>query len=409
MAGDLLIRRARAVRPAGVATADVRVRGGRIAEVATPSLPWHGEPVLDAAGRWLLPGLIDVHCDAIEREVQPRPNVDMPYEVALPEIDRKLALCGITTMYHGVSFGGGVGVRSNEGAAELVRTLARFASGRTLVRHQVHLRFEVSNWSALDLCAELVDEGSVGLLSLMDHTPGQGQFRDPARFRNYARKTFFAGDEEIEGIVAEMRAGRDRVREHDLLNLADAARRARVPVAGHDPDSPRAVELAISRGATLVEFPIELEVATYAMSSGVHVCVGAPNLLHGRSHSGNLSARDAIAAGGADVICSDYYPSGLLPAVWLLAHSGVRALPEALAMATTNAADAVGLSGIAGTIAPSLIADLLLVGEADGCPVVDMTIVGGEVVLEAARRGRPPVPRTEPVAAAPPMVGAHPY
>ncbi|HEY3109012.1 MAG TPA: alpha-D-ribose 1-methylphosphonate 5-triphosphate diphosphatase [Chloroflexota bacterium] len=405
MPGDLLIRRARAVLPDRVLPgADVLVRGGTIAAVAPSPLDEYGPAILDAAGQWLLPGLIDVHCDAIEKEAQPRPGVRLPFEVALRELDRKLALCGITTMFHGVSFGAGEGVRDNRTAAELVRAIAAFGEGDTLVRHRAHLRFELSNWSALDLVADLLDEGAVGLLSFMDHTPGQGQYRDPARFREYVRKTFWVGEEEIDRIVQEKHEGRSRVGEAHVRALADRASAAGVPLAGHDPDSAAAIDLAVERGVGLVEFPIGLEVAMRATERGLRVCVGAPNVLRGRSHDGNLSARDAIAAGAADVLCSDYYPAGLLAAVFALVGDCVLDAPAAVAMATSSAAAVVGLEGFAGAIRTGRRADLLLVSTAGGYPAVEATIVGGEVVLTAAGRGAPrprdPAPR-RPVAARP--------
>lgn len=387
MRGNLLVRRARVILPDGVlCPADVLVRNGNVVRVSTERLEHGGELLLEADDAWLLPGLIDVHCDQVEKEIQPRPNVQLPHDLALGELDRKLALCGITTMFHGVSFGAGLGVRSNEGAAALVRAIARFGRGPTLVRHHAHLRFEVSNWPALPLVAELIDEGSVGMLSLMDHTPGQGQFRDPKRFRDYIKKTFWAGEDELDRIVAELAAGRARVTDDDLRALCARADAARIPIAGHDPDNRGAIDLALERGAGMVEFPITLDVARYAAELRVSVCVGAPNVLNGGSHDGNLSAREAIGEGAADILCSDYYPSGLLPAVFRLVHDGVISLSEAVALATANAAASAGLRGVAGAIAPGYRADLILVSEASGRPNVEATIVGGEVVLTTARR-----------------------
>jgi hypothetical protein len=137
MPGDLLIRNARVVLPDHVLReADVRVRNGNVVQVSGDVLEPAGEPILDADGARLLPGLIDVHCDTVEKEVQPRPGVCLPFDLALAELDRKLALCGVTTIFHGVSFGAGEGVRSNETAAALVRAIAAFGRRRALVRHQ---------------------------------------------------------------------------------------------------------------------------------------------------------------------------------------------------------------------------------------------------------------------------------
>jgi phosphonate metabolism protein PhnM len=274
---------------------------------------------------------------------------------------------------------------SRETAAALVRAIAAFGRRRALVRHHAHVRFEVSNGTALPLVADLIDEGAVGMLSFMDHTPGQGQYRDPRRYREYVRMTYWAAEEEVDRIVAEKLAGRALVREEELRALADLAEAAWVPVAGHDPDTVDAVDRAVERGAGLVEFPVTLDVARYASDCGVHVCVGAPNVLHGRSHDANLSAREAIGADAADVLCSDYYPAGLLQAVFALGRDGACTLPEAVAMATANAATAAGLQNVAGVIAPGWRADLLLVTDEDGRPTVQATVVGGELALAVGR------------------------
>lgn len=394
MHGNLLICGARAVLPDRVlAGASVRIAGGQIAAIREQRIkPFPGETILDAEGRWLLPGLVDIHCDAIEKEVQPRPTVRLPFELALMEIDRKLALAGVTTIFHGVSFGSGEGVRSNEVAAGLVRAIARFAAGSTLVRHRVHLRFEISNWQALGMVEGLIQEGHVGMLSFMDHTPGQGQYRDPERFVHYLRKTYWVGEEEAAHIVRQKVEGRNRVSEGQLRKLATLTLRADVPVAAHDLDSPEAVQRALSLGATIAEFPISTDVALYATRSGLDVCVGAPNALRGCSHDGNLNAREAISANAADLLCSDYHPSSLLQAPFALAASDLLPFPRALAMATQHAASAAGLGGLAGALETGGRGDLLLVSEVDGRPVVDVTIVGGQVVLAAG--ARKPVPRT---------------
>lgn len=388
MRGDLLIRGARVVVADRVLpVADVRVAGGLIEAVSEqPLAPRPGEAVLPAAGRLLLPGLVDCHCDAIEREIQPRPGVLLPVDLALAELDAKLALAGITTMFHGISFSAGEGLRSNEAAAELVRAVEAFCTGPAMVRHRVHLRFEVSNWQGLDLVAGLVAAGAVSLLSFMDHTPGQGQYTDPRGFREYMRKTYGAGDAEVEDIVRDKIEGRQRVGDAGIARLAGLAEAVGVPVAAHDPDTLGAVERARALHIRLAEFPITMNVAHAARERGMHVAVGAPNVLHGRSHNGNLSARDVIAAGAADVLCSDYHPAALLHAVFRLQTLGLRSVPAAVAMATQQPACATGLGDLAGAIAPGRWGDLLLVAEQGGRHAVATTVVGGEVVLENAPR-----------------------
>jgi alpha-D-ribose 1-methylphosphonate 5-triphosphate diphosphatase len=342
-----------------------------------------GEPVIDAEGLYLMPGLVDLHCDAVEKEVQPRPGVRLPLEMAFAEIDRKLAMAGITNMYHGVSFGAGEGLRSTETAIALVRALAKFVTGHTLIHHQVHLRFEMSNYSALEPVADLIKDGCVGLLSFMDHTPGQGQYRNIEVFRQYVRRTYWVTDSQIDRIIQQKTEGRQRVSEQDLLTLAKLAQSRRIPIAGHDPDSQKSVEFARLLGANVLEFPISLEVSRYAIGRGMHVSVGAPNLLIGRSHDGNLSAREAIAEGHADLLCSDYYPAGILQAIFALHNSGLKELPAAVAMGTSGPAQTLHSRPHLGAVEPGLDADLIIVRVEDGRPEVVATIVGGVVVMAA--------------------------
>ncbi|HEX3724130.1 MAG TPA: alpha-D-ribose 1-methylphosphonate 5-triphosphate diphosphatase [Nitrolancea sp.] len=388
MVNSLLIKEARAVLPDRVLeSASVRVAQGTIVEVSATSLTAQpGEAVIEAGGRFLIPGLIDLHCDNIEKELQPRPGVMVPMELALAELDRKLALAGITTMYHSISFGAGEGVRSNEVAAQLARAIAHFATECTLVNHRVHIRFELSNYEALDLTAELLEEGTANLLSFMDHTPGQGQYRNPERFREYVRKTYHLGEDAVESIVQMKLDGRARVTDAQVRELAALALRRGIPLAAHDLDTRNAVTEAVARRITLVEFPMSLDVAQFATDHGLHNCVGAPNVVLGRSQDGNLSAREVIAAGAADVLCSDYHPGSVLRAIFMLADLGLVSLCDAVALATRNPATAVGLGDTTGVIQVGAAGDLLLVSEDDGRVAVDSTIVAGEVVLTATPR-----------------------
>jgi alpha-D-ribose 1-methylphosphonate 5-triphosphate diphosphatase len=290
-------------------------------------------------------------------------------------------------MYHAISFGAGEGVRSNEVAADLIRAIARFAGGSSLVNHRVHLRFELSNYEALELVGLLLEEGTVNLLSFMDHTPGQGQYRNPERFREYVRKTYMLGEEAIDGIVQMKLAGRALVTSDRIRELAALAHRQGVPLAAHDLDTREGVDEAVDLGVTLVEFPMSLDVAEYSASQGLHNEIGAPNVLLGRSQDGNLSAREVIAAGAADLICSDYLPASVLRAVFTLAELEIATLPTTLAMTTRIPAAAVGRPDGEATLVPGAPADLLIVSTASGQPIVDQTIVAGEIVLTAAARG----------------------
>jgi alpha-D-ribose 1-methylphosphonate 5-triphosphate diphosphatase len=247
----------------------------------------------------------------------------------------------------------------------------------------VHLRLEVTNWQAFPLVVDLLREDGVGLLSFMHHAPGQGQYRDPQRYHAYLRKTFALSDAELAEVLRQKEEGARRVSPEDLAALARVARVRGVPLAGHDPDSPERVEEDLRRGASIVEFPVTVEAAA-AAAGRVHISVGAPNVLHGGSHDGNLRARDLIARRYATVLCSDYYPAGLLPAVFKLVQEGVCTLPDAVALASLHPSEAVGLSGSRGALLPGYDADMILVSLIDGKPHLVATIVNGRVVLSVA-------------------------
>ncbi len=339
----------------------VRVEDGAIAEIAE-------EPVAGAAlsggGLLLLPGFIDMHGDMIEREVEPRPGVRMPLELGLRDLDRRLKVAGVATAYAAVSFNpkSAYGhLRSYDHSREMLRALKAMRPDLK-VDHRVHARFEITFPDALGVVEELIADGTVDLVSLTDHTPGQGQYRDlEALKRRTARE---------QGLTAEQAeiAVRERIAEKQahagrMAATLDAVARVcaehGVALASHDDDTVEKVALMRALGATISEFPVTAEAAAEARRLGLAVAMGAPNALRGRSYSGNLSARDAHAAGLLDILAADYHPSAILPAILVLARSDPDGLAGATRLATTNPAKALGLAD-RGAIAPGLRADLVI-------------------------------------------------
>lgn len=363
--------------------AAVGVEEGRIIEIAAS--PRGRGVVLAAHGRYLLPGLIDMHSDAIEQEAMPRPGTVWPLEVALTQLDKKLPGHGITTVYHSVSMSGGLDVRADDVVVDLVRAMGAF--DRALVRNRVHLRYEIANLAGLSVAQQLIAGGAAHLLSFMDHTPGQGQYTDPEQYGYYIRKTFGLAAADIDAVIAERQRLRALVDEQALAALAAGARDRGLALASHDDDTPAKVEAQAGLGVGISEFPITMEAARRARSLGMHVVVGAPNILRGGSHNGNLSARDVIAAGCADMICSDYYPAAVLLAVWRLVDEGVLDLPAAVRLATGNVAAALGAHDL-GSIAPGKRADLILVDcPAGQRPLVTDAFVDGRRVYSVTYAG----------------------
>lgn len=338
------------------------------------------EAQIDAGGRYLLPGFIDMHSDAIEKEIEPRPGAVFPLDVAIYELDKRLASCGVTTMYHSISFAENeVGLRSNKTAATIAARLRALAPVLT-VQTKVHARYEVTDIGALPYLKELVEQEGIDLLSVMDHTPGQGQFKEIMSFKNYYGRVYRKSDEELERIIATKMLAKERIGEESLQAVIGMCKRHDIPLASHDDDTAEKVRWLSDLGITISEFPVTLEAARAASGSGLSVCLGAPNILRGNSQSRNLSARDAIAQGWCDIICSDYSPMSMLHAVFALAECGMLPLHEAVNMVSTNPARALGIAAETGALEVGKSADMVLVAK-DCVPRVLRTWVAGREVF----------------------------
>lgn len=344
------------------------------------------EMIIDATNKYVLPGLIDIHCDAIEKEVQPRPNTLFPLQMALVEFERKLPLHGITTMYHSLSLGVGLSLRGEHLLTEMIELIQRYRSQRSVVRNRIHLRYEVSSLSGLPIVQNYVQNGIIDYLSFMDHSPGQGQYRAEGSFQRYVMKNQGVDIYEVEQIVQELNERRAQVDWQQLKQLASTAATNGIAVASHDDDTPDRATDSYHLGSTVSEFPITLDTAAYAKSLGMNVCVGAPNVVRGGSHDKNMRAVDAIAEGAANILCSDYHPASLLTAVFMLAQQNVLPLYEAVKLATVNAAQALGTAAEVGSIEVGKLADVIVVDQFETHPWVTHAIVDGKLVYRAANR-----------------------
>jgi len=389
----LLIINARAVLPEQTVQAAIAVVNGRIegvleklAQVQQWKRDHRTARIIDAKGQYVLPGLIDIHCDTIEKEIQPRPNTLFPLDMALLEFERKLPLHGITTMYHSLSLGIGISLRGDHLLTGMVDYIHHYNKRRAMIRNRIHLRYEVSHLDGLPIVEQYLKEGKIDYLSFMDHSPGQGQYREPGSFERYVMKNQGVGLDEVHAIVKELQERRQLVDWGQLRRLGNLAKQNGIAIASHDDDSAEKIEESISFGVTVCEFPINREAAQHASAKGLHVCVGAPNVVRGGSHDKNLRAIDAIKEGSANILCSDYHPSSLLAAVFKLAGEGTAALPEAVRMASLHPARALGADRELGSIEPGKAADLILVDQFDHLPWVTAAIVDGETIYSAAAR-----------------------
>ncbi|MFS0723498.1 alpha-D-ribose 1-methylphosphonate 5-triphosphate diphosphatase [Paenibacillus sp. 1P07SE] len=373
--------------------ADVVVREGRIAAILATTeakrqwLAEHGAGPLEriaAHGRYVMPGLVDIHCDAIEKEAQPRPGTLFPLEMAFLEFERKLPVHGITSMYHSLSLGVGLSLRGDHLLTRMIELIHALRARRAMVRHGIHLRYEVAHLAGLPIIERLVAERQVDYLSFMDHSPGQGQYKEPGSFERYVMKNQGVTAEEVKNIVSDLLNRQQLVDWSHLRQLGKLAAESGIAVASHDDDTPERVDDFAAFGIAVSEFPMNLETARHAAGRGLHVCVGAPNVVRGGSHDRNMSAVDAIRDGSARILCSDYHPASLLVAVFRLVQEGIVPLPEAAAMASLYPASALGTGERTGSIAEGKQADLIIVEQLDGYPMVTHTLVDGRLVYQGA-------------------------
>jgi alpha-D-ribose 1-methylphosphonate 5-triphosphate diphosphatase len=379
-AAETVLANARLVLPDEVVTGSVCLRDGRIAAIEPGAAVPRG--ATDCAGDWLAPGLIELHTDNLERHMQPRPGVKLPMAQAIVAHDGELASVGITTVFDALRVGSVVSDRRSRYhpyAREMSREIvAMRARGALRISHFIHLRAELCSET---LAAELDQFGPadrIGIVSLMDHTPGARQFTDTTALRTYLRGKYAMPDEGIDEHIAFQQALGAR---HVAPHREAAVRRARelgAILASHDDTTEAHAVESVRIGVRLAEFPTTAAAARTSAEGGIAVMMGAPNLLRGGSHSGNVAAHELAALGCLDILSSDYIPISLLAgAVRLGQESGDMA--AGLRRVTAAPADAAGLSD-RGRIAPGLRADLLRFGIDQGTPVTRGLWVRGERV-----------------------------
>lgn len=340
----------------------------------------------DMQGQYLCPGFVDVHSDMIEGIISPRPNCMLDFEMAIKEGEKQLLNQGITTMYHSLSLYrdsvfGVKEVRKACNVERLAQLIASLHDRSHLIHHRFHARYEIDNIACLEDLRRLIQDGLVHELSIMDHTPGQGQYRDLGIYRKQVsgyRDRPLNDDEWAE--LLRNHAEKERPALLELRELIDLARNMGIPVSSHDDDTVEKVELVRSLGVGISEFPITLEAARRAKALGMTTVGGAPNVLLGGSHAGNLSAAQAVLEGSLDVLCSDYYPASLLHAVFTLHGRHGLPLHSAVSLVSANPARAMGIGDLYGSIAPGKKADLLVIDVLDGYPAITAVLIDGRWV-----------------------------
>lgn len=382
MSADLVITNARIIgRKEEIAGGSLQVRDGVIADIGTgPSAISSAE---DFGGDYLLPGLVELHTDNLEKHFAPRPGVRWPAKLAVINHDAQVAAAGITTVMDAVAVGD---VREGSVRLAILRDMIAAIEeaqkgGMLRAEHLLHLRCEISFKDLMELIEPMSSLSWLKLVSIMDHTPGQRQFVNPEKYRQYYQGKFGLTDEEMDRFMAEQIANAQAWGAENRRKVVALCHAKGLPLASHDDATADHVAEAAADKMVVAEFPTTHEAAKLSRQHGMKVMMGGPNVVRGGSHSGNISARSLAEAGELDIISSDYVPSSMLQSVFLLPEQlpGI-SLPQAVAMASSNPADAVGLTD-RGAIETGKRADLLRISLIDETPVVRAVWRNGRRVM----------------------------
>ena len=370
MTHDLIFSNAMLVLRDQVTRGSLLVRDGVIVDVTPGGSAVKGG--VDCNSDYLAPGLVELHTDNLERHIQPRPKVDWPHRAAILAHDREMAGTGITTVFDAIR----VGSILSDGGARYGKYARRLAdqviemrdAGALKISHHIHLRAEVCSETLEDELEEFGPADKVGIVSLMDHTPGQRQFRDLAKFENYVRSKKGMEADVFAQHVQRLYDLQSRFGGRHTAAAVAAAARYGATLASHDDTTMEQVETSAGQGVRIGEFPTTLEAAQTCRRVGIATVMGAPNLVRGSSHSGNVAAGALAENGLLDILSSDYVPAALLQGAVMLAQ-GWGDMARAIATVTHTPARAAGLTD-RGALAVGQRADLVRFGVLSGVPLV---------------------------------------
>ena len=374
MPKEIILANAKLITLEGVKSGHLALSEGKIKNVGNGVSPKGYE---DMEGDYLMPGLVELHTDNMERHLMPRPQVFWPEPgAALEAHDAQMVAAGITTIYDSFR----VGEPTDKSARPLLDLSVKALRGAGDLRadHKVHLRCEVSDPEMWPLFEKVKDTPGLGLVSLMDHTPGQRQWRDLATYKAYYQKS--CSKEEFNKMAEVLAEQRDRCAPDHTDKVASFCRGKNLPLASHDDTHAWHIEEALKKGVSISEFPTTLEAAKAARQAGLAVAMGAPNLVRGGSHSGNVSALEVAEADCLDCLSSDYVPASLIGGAWLLHQKAGWSISEAVKTVTENPARWGGLTD-RGRLEPGLRADLVRVKLVMNRPVVKSVWTAGRQVF----------------------------
>jgi alpha-D-ribose 1-methylphosphonate 5-triphosphate diphosphatase len=348
---------------------------GVIAEIGSDC---GAKSTIDADGLLLLPGIVDVHGDAFERQMMPRPGVDFALDIALADTDRQVVANGITTVFHGVTWSWEPGLRGPENARNLLAAIEALKP-QLAADTRYHLRFETFNFDAEPEARGWLDERKIDALAFNDHMlKADYATKPPPKLGTMIDRTGLSREDFFK-LIASLRSRSGEV--PDLIaRLAKSANASGIPLISHDDSSPEQRQRFRALGCRVCEFPTNIETAQNAIDGGDQIVFGAPNIVRGKSHMGWVNARDMVARGLCSILASDYFYPAPLVAAFRLSETNVLPLAKAWDLISGTPARAMNLED-RGRIAPKMRADLILVDAAiPGRPRVVAVLVGGQIV-----------------------------
>ncbi len=326
----------------------------------------------DLQGDYLLPGLIELHTDNLEKHYSPRPGVIWPSLPAVISHDAQISAAGITTVFDALTLGDdNQKARRSENIRAMTDAVTH-AQNKNLLRaeHLLHMRCEVSCEDVISLWEAFADDRLVKLVSVMDHAPGQRQFVSLDKYRLYYQKKYNLNDAQMQVFIEEQTEAAKKHSDRNRKHIVESCKARDLPIASHDDATEEHVEESAGYGMVVAEFPTTEVAAKASKAHGMGVMAGAPNMVRGQSHSGNISARELAALGLVDILSSDYVPVSLLHSAFLLHELNPDiSLPRAIATVSSTPAEIVGLQD-RGKLAAGKRGDVIRVYRSDDLPVV---------------------------------------
>ena len=354
------------------------IKEGKFASVDTFHHP--RMPTIIAKGLLMLPGIVDIHGDAFERAIAPRPGVRFPLKMAILENDRSLIAAGITTFFYSITDSYEPGLRSRDTARAIINLVLEEEQQNLKADSRIHIRHEQANIDKFDELCDWLKQGKIHLLSLNDHLPPPGDEDKLDRHLNSLRNRHKKTDAELAELINTALANKERGLQQ-VEELVTLAHQNDIPLASHDDDTETKVELSAQRGVSIAEFPATIELAAKSRGYGASVLMGAPNLIRGGSHLGWMSVEAAVKKGVVDCLCSDYHYPSLFYAPFKLAELGITSLEQAWKLVSAYPAKAAGIGSNKGSITTGWDADFLLVKPNNPYPsAIASVYVGGQEV-----------------------------